>query len=699
LRVLALGLLACACAGCAGLGWTAPRAPRVAPAPAGAYGRPADGLLDRADLQALVDAQVMRRPEALVAALGHADAAVRARAAFALGSVQDASAVPALLGVLADPDPRVRADAAFALGQSADSTSSLALVNALDRETDLTVVNELLDALGKTGVGPSLLAVVTMQLPAGADPARAMAIARYGMRGVTDGSAISWTVAHLRAGDVRVREGAAYALARARFPDRWRPHADAVRQAFDQPRPRDPARPFLANALGRLRDPADVARLSSALRSDASWRARVAAARALPALGAQAPAAWDALAGALDDTNDHVARTAADALAAADSLPAPVVTRLAAWVGAHRDRPLVASSLLPALARTGRAGAVLAWLDAAPRDGDAAATHRALAVTALRAADDGPSLDRLIALSRDADPRAAFAAIEALRGRWADSRDPQHARRFYDAFAAGLRRRDLATTTAAAPALADSLFRDFGAGALLREVYAQMEAPRDIEPMVEIIRAAGQVRDGQEVDFLVAIAMTGHPVLRQSADDALDDRLHEGIDVNATNPVPPTTILMEWDYLEDVGPRPLLVFDTERGEIVIEMDTEQAPQTVLKVARTAILRLYDDVPFHRVVPDFVVQGGDFFRRDGYGGPDVNLRSELTRMRYTTGTVGMASAGKDTEGVQYFITHGPTPHLDGRYTAFARVVSGQDVVDAIQPGEVVRRARVIRTRDR
>jgi peptidylprolyl isomerase len=69
------------------------------------------------------------------------------------------------------------------------------------------------------------------------------------------------------------------------------------------------------------------------------------------------------------------------------------------------------------------------------------------------------------------------------------------------------------------------------------------------------------------------------------------------------------------------------------------------------------------------------------------------------MRFVTGTVGMASAGKDTEGVQYFITHSPTPHLDGRYTAFGRVVAGQEVVDAIQPGELVRDARLVRTSER
>jgi peptidylprolyl isomerase len=108
---------------------------------------------------------------------------------------------------------------------------------------------------------------------------------------------------------------------------------------------------------------------------------------------------------------------------------------------------------------------------------------------------------------------------------------------------------------------------------------------------------------------------------------------------------------------------------------------------------------YDGVPFHRVVPNFVVQGGDFYRGDGFGGPAVPIRSEFTRLRYTTGTAGMASAGKDTEGVQYFVTHSPQPHLDGRYTAFGRVVVGQDVAGTLRQGDRVLRAVITPTSER
>ena len=159
----------------------------------------------------------------------------------------------------------------------------------------------------------------------------------------------------------------------------------------------------------------------------------------------------------------------------------------------------------------------------------------------------------------------------------------------------------------------------------------------------------------------------------------------------------PATTTIDWAHLANVGRRPRLVLDTDRGRVVIEMDAESAPQTVQRITTTAAQGLYDGVPFHRVVANFVVQGGDYARRDGYGSPETAVRSEFTRARYATGTVGMASSGKDTEGSQFFVTHSPQPRLDGHYTAFGRVVEGQDVVAQILQGDVIREARVERDR--
>ena len=91
--------------------------------------------------------------------------------------------------------------------------------------------------------------------------------------------------------------------------------------------------------------------------------------------------------------------------------------------------------------------------------------------------------------------------------------------------------------------------------------------------------------------------------------------------------------------------------------------------------------------FHRVVPNFVIQGG-CPRGDGWGLPGYTIRCEVNENRYDTGTVGMAHAGKDTGGSQFFITHSPQFRLDGGYTAFGRVKEGQKVVDAIEEGDTI-----------
>ena len=94
---------------------------------------------------------------------------------------------------------------------------------------------------------------------------------------------------------------------------------------------------------------------------------------------------------------------------------------------------------------------------------------------------------------------------------------------------------------------------------------------------------------------------------------------------------------------------------------------------------------YDGLAFHRVVPDFVVQAGDP-RGDGWGGPGFELRDEITRIRYRRGVVGMADSGPDTAGSQFFVALAAQPHLDGRYTAFGRVVAGDELLDRIEQGD-------------
>jgi cyclophilin family peptidyl-prolyl cis-trans isomerase/HEAT repeat protein len=133
---------------------------------------------------------------------------------------------------------------------------------------------------------------------------------------------------------------------------------------------------------------------------------------------------------------------------------------------------------------------------------------------------------------------------------------------------------------------------------------------------------------------------------------------------------------------------PHAYIETEKGTIEIELAVLDAPQNVLNFTALARKGFYSGLTFHRVVPNFVAQGGDP-RGDGEGGPGYTLRDELSERPYMRGTVGIALDWEDTGGSQFFITHSPQPHLDGRYTVIGHVVAGMEVVDRLEQGDAIR----------
>lgn len=127
--------------------------------------------------------------------------------------------------------------------------------------------------------------------------------------------------------------------------------------------------------------------------------------------------------------------------------------------------------------------------------------------------------------------------------------------------------------------------------------------------------------------------------------------------------------------------------DTTQGTIEIELFPEYAPKTVNNFVFLAREGFYDGVTFHRVISNFMIQGGDP-TGTGRGGPGYRFEDEFdgNPLRHETGVLSMANAGPNTNGSQFFITHGPQPHLDNRHTVFGKVTKGQDVVDAIRQGD-------------
>jgi len=131
---------------------------------------------------------------------------------------------------------------------------------------------------------------------------------------------------------------------------------------------------------------------------------------------------------------------------------------------------------------------------------------------------------------------------------------------------------------------------------------------------------------------------------------------------------------------------------TKKGEIKIALNTREAPMTAENFIELANRGFYNGLSFMRVVPNFVIQGGDP-NNNSSGGPGYQIRDEINMLPCLRGSVGMALSGRDTGGSQFFICHLPQPHLDGGYTVFGRVVSGMDVVDRITRGDVIERIEI------
>ena len=136
------------------------------------------------------------------------------------------------------------------------------------------------------------------------------------------------------------------------------------------------------------------------------------------------------------------------------------------------------------------------------------------------------------------------------------------------------------------------------------------------------------------------------------------------------------------------------IIETDRGSIKIELFAEKTPKTVANFEKLTSDGYYDGLTFHRVIPDFMVQGG-CPEGTGTGGPGYTFEDEFdAELRHDgPGVLSMANSGPNTNGSQFFITHVATPWLDGKHSVFGRVIEGQDIVDAVKQGDVISSVKI------
>ena len=638
----------------------------------------------------LEDMRLLRDPDNISADLPRlvtdGEARVRRRAALAIGRVGLTAGVVPLVDLMKDPEPEVRQMAAFAIGLIGDRSGRDALIAALADPSPL-IRGSAAEALGLIGdpaaaeaIGRMVAAIVqsgaVAQPPTTGDEARRdtpAAAFRLGIYALTRLKAYDQLVAAVvdPAGKPRTTWWPV-AFALQRLDDR---RAAPALQALAKDA--DPyTRAFAIRGLGALKDRGSVAMMLPLISSQ-DVGVQIEAIRALGKIG-DAAAAQPLI--RLVQARDIASPIRLEALTALGSLRAPGVADVVIDLLGDRD-PLIRAAALKSASTVASEDfiLILSGLDADP-DWHVRAALASLLGTLPRQS----ALPRLMSMLSDSDQRVIAPVLGSLV--------KLNAPGIGDILLDHLKSEDPVVRASAASGIGE-LRLPAGAQALPA---AYQFALRD---STYVARAA----------ILEAFSKYGIAVSRSLLDVALGDKdwavrvraatlLRQGepqADADARIRPAPTRLPAEAYQSKALTNPPFSTqafIDTDRGTVQIELAVLDAPLMVDNFVGLARRGFYNGLTLHRVVPDFVVQGGDP-RGDGEGGPGYTVRDEINQRAYLRGTVGIALDWQDTGGSQFFITHSPQPHLDAKYTVIGRVVSGMDVVDKIQQNDVIRRIRV------
>ncbi len=581
--------------------------------------------------------------------LVHPDATVRRRAVLAVGRLQDSTTVSALTARIADASPYVREDAVFALGQVGHRSARTTLEVLLGPRTPIALRMLAVEALGKLAdkaATPRITALMGDPSP-GLRGEAAIALWR-----LADSTAIDSLLRHHADPDPQVRWRVIYALEKIVDPDRI-----VLPVALHANDPEWLVRAYTARTLGRQKSARATAYLLQML-ADTTPAVVVNALRGLQLVSDSTCASClPDIAQTLGHADPYVRVSAATALAdrfawvSADSALQGAVTDSLAGRLADPDPATRGAAARALIARTGAAAvtAVQPLLD------DASIYTRVAVLQALAtlpAARVAPLLT-----ARTAPSRALLERMTA-----AEALGTLRAREALPLLRSGLADSSVLYVASSAAALAE--LGDSASVPALTSAYAERAQDADADARLAIKDALRQLAGSPFADSL--------------------ERAH-------TRPTARASYAADFQQ-----PSPVrgAILHTTKGEIEWAFYREDAVQTVKNFVRLAERGYFNGLSVHRVVPNFVIQDGDP-TGTGSGGPGYSIRCEYNQRRYEPGMVGMALSGKDTGGSQWFITHSPQPHLNGRYTIFAHVTRGMDVVQRIVQGDRVLRVELVK----
>ncbi len=614
-----------------------------------------------------------QQSDSLWAWFNHENPTYRYAAAIAFASIKDSAAVERLAILLQDPVDDVRAAAAYAIGQIGSSIGEPLLVAAFE-QTDtvgrfLKSNRAILEAIGKCGSRKTLQQLATVSTYRPSDTllveGQALGIYRFALRNIIseEGTFRMLELSTEPNYSDQIRLVAANYLARTK--------GIAIDSTDAQPiiarvaaEPNPDIRMALVLALEKVKSRLALEAIVKLWPKEKDYRVRCNILRALGVFEYEAGQATAIL--GLKDSSAHVAFRAAQFFIE-NGIPQDALFywRLAKdslhW---NAQIQMYAAAQLHLAPTQEEARNKINW---EIRQRFINGISAAQKVAALRALAEYPWNFRFIQRESFSDPAAAVrtAGIEALDaiaqradfGKYFGTGSSRFTAEFAGYFRQAVNSQDVGRIAAAAVALRNPQ-RNFAVAldslGFLEAAQSNLKLPRDIETWNELQRT---------IDFFKG-------------------------NVNSNLKKPEFSHPIAWKILDEFTIDPTALIRTSKGTIRIRLLLSAAPGTVANFIALAREKYYDGKVFHRVVPNFVIQGG-CPRGDGYGAPDYAIRSELPPMSWNReGLVGMASAGNHTEGSQFFITHSPALHLDGNYTIFAQVIEGMDVVHQIQPGSKI-----------
>lgn len=586
------------------------------------------------------------------------DYRIRLKSAEAMGRIQSYEFLPLLEELSKDKNSKVRLEAVFAIGQTGDSSGVNILVNKLN-DVDLNVKLRTIEALGKIGISDNLNHIYKFLESSEALLVQeaALTLGRFAYRGIKTDSMVLKVLPLLENNNPEIRWRAAYSL--YRLSDLI--EAQKIIKYLGDSNPL--VNIYILKALSEREIKRNESKIIDLIKNP-DWRVRLTAIQVLTKL--KNGITCEKYESLIDDVSKYVI--------------------LECIMGLGLTEKNKNSKKLETLCRTGDvhiAGEAIVSLSkidskkAIPIIEELISSDhwysRMKAAEGLSYIKNDKAKEMLGELSNDEDLRVASKALSIISS-------------LGDNYWENLLIEKLETADIAAAALAAN-----GLGKLKSEksidilisVFERMSAPNEIEPMNAIIFALGEIGGEKAVHFLKINLNNKDANISRAAASSLKKITGEDYSQSVIKYSEGSNYISRVRPIE--GEKCEIV--TEKGSIIIKLFRKDAPLTTSNFIQLALANFYDGISFHRVVPNFVIQGG-CPRGDGYGGPGYAIRCENNKHNYKRGMVGMALSGKDTGGSQFFITQSPQPHLDGKYTIFGEVIEGMNIVDNILQGDKI-----------